>query len=384
MVTTMTRSVAARRSSPRPGPPATGGRGWATLRVWGVPVRVDASWFVLAGLVTWVFFSRFGAILAGEGAATVVAASVAAALLFFASLLAHELGHALTSLTRGIPVSGITLFLLGGVTESRSEATRARDEFVIVGIGPFVSLVLAAVYGLLYTAVAPAQPFAAIAGYLAWANLLLAIFNTLPGYPLDGGRLLRSVLWAVSGRPHASTRWAARIGQLFAAGLVVLGIWGFAQTGGAGFRGLWEVLIGIFLFRGAAASHARARARERLARRTVRDVMGTSPPPLDPSLSVAAAAERMQERPSLLWPVGDPLVGAVTLGWLDGVPRDAWPTTLLGSVALPAEQAAVEAAASLDAALDRLSSVPGTMLIVVDGGRPTGLLTASLVAQIVD
>jgi Zn-dependent protease len=162
----------------------------------GVPVRIDASWLLIAGLVAFLFYSRMSASLPELGTVALVLAALAGSLLFFASLLAHELGHAFTSLDRGIPVFGITLFLMGGVTESTREAARARDEFVIVGIGPFISLVLAGLFGLLHLPLEGIQPVATVVGYLAWTNLLLAVFNLVPGYPLDGGRLLRSVLWA--------------------------------------------------------------------------------------------------------------------------------------------------------------------------------------------
>lgn len=211
---------------------ATFRRARTLFRLRGVPIRVDASWLIIAGLVVWIFFGRMQERL--DASATVVlAAAAAGALLFFASLLAHELGHAFTSLDRDIPVLGITLFLLGGVTESTREARSAKDEFVIVGVGPFISLVLAAAFGLLTVVVEPHQPYALVTGYLGWANLLLGIFNLVPGYPLDGGRLLRSVLWGVTKQPHKATRWAARVGQAFA---VLLGGYGVSvllgQRGG--------------------------------------------------------------------------------------------------------------------------------------------------------
>lgn len=355
---------------------------WTLLHVRGVPIRVDVSWLVIAGLVVWILFSRFTSLLGDEGTAVAIAASVVAALLFFASLLAHELGHALTSLDRGIPVAGVTLFMLGGVTESTQEARTAKDEFVIVGIGPFISLVLGATFGLLYTAVAGQAVLAAIFGYLAWINVLLAVFNLVPGYPLDGGRLLRSVIWAVTGWPYRSTRWAARVGQGFALLLGGYGVWLLVQTTGQGFSGLWEILIALFLYRGAAQSYARARVRERLAGRAVREVMGTAPPTLEPQLSLAEAVVQLQQRPSLLWPVGSPITGAVTLERLDTVPRREWALTALEDVAHPAEQVTVDADTAMDVALDRIAGAPGNMLLVLDDGRPVGILTPSLVSDL--
>lgn len=355
---------------------------WTIFHVRGVPIRVDASWWLIAALVVWLFFSRFTGLLGHRGTAVAVGAATLATLLFFSSLLVHELGHAITSIQRGIPVVSVTLFLMGGVTESVSEAKRARDEFVIVGIGPYLSLVLAGIFGLLYVPFRGAEVTAAIFGYLAWANLMLAVFNVIPGYPLDGGRLLRAIFWGVTKDPHRATRWAARVGQVFAVALMALGIWSFVGTGGGGFGGLWEVLIGFFLYRGAAEAHARAKLRGRIAGTPVTAAMGTAPPPLDPELPLREALVRLQERPSLLWPVGDPLRGVFTLARIDDVPEADWERVRVGEVALDTAGSVVAVDASLDLAVELLGEAPHGMLLVERDGRVVGLLTPSLVAGV--
>jgi Zn-dependent protease len=349
------------------------------FRLRGVPIRIDVSWLVIAGIVAFAFYTRMAASaeLAEMGVAVIGAAALAGTLLFFVSLLGHELGHAFASLDRGIPVLGITLFLMGGVTESTREADTAKDEFVIVGIGPFISLVLAGLFGLLYVPLAGLQPYATVAGYLAWTNLLLAIFNLVPGYPLDGGRLLRSVLWGITKRPHRATRWAARVGQAFALSIAGFGIWILFGTGG-GFGGIWEILIGAFLFKGATDSHRRARFQERLAGRTARMVMGSVPPPLDPHRSLRAALADIQTRPSLLWPVGRPVTGAITLEAIDAVPEARWDVTTVAEVARPAAEVTVAPDDTMKVILDRIVAAPHQMLIVVDHGEPVGLITPSL------
>lgn len=345
--------------------------------VLGVPVRVDASWLVIAAIVAWVFMGWFGETL--PGALGFVGGGLAAAG-FFVSLLAHELGHALASRALGIPVLGITLFLLGGVTESAREAERPRDEFLVVVFGPVLSFVTAAVFaGVVLTG--PPEPVRSAALFLAWANVLLAVFNLVPGYPLDGGRLLRAVLWAGTKRPHAATRWAARVGQGFALLVAGWGVW-ILTSGDGDLGGLWEILLGVFLFRGAAAAHQRAAARERLADVVVGDVMGSAPPPLAPDLTLAEALERVEERPSLPWPVGDPLEGVLTLGRIDDVPSSQWSALRVGDVALPVEGVVVEAGAGLEDALRRLAASPTGSLLVLDEGRVVGLLTPSLVGSV--
>lgn len=346
----------------------------------GVPIRIDASWLIIAGVVAFLFFDRMRFSLPEAGTTVLVLAAGTASLLFFASLLAHELGHAFTSLDRDIPVLGITLFLMGGVTESTREAETAKDEFVIVGIGPFISLVLAGLFGLLYIPLEGVQPVATIVGYLAWTNLLLAIFNLVPGYPLDGGRLLRSILWGISKRPHASTRWAARVGQLFALALMGFGVLIFVRQGG-GLGGLWEVLIGVFLFKGATDSHKRARFQERLAGRTAGSVMGSVPPALDPSSSLEITVRDVQRRPSLLWPVGVPVRGVVTLADFDAVPSHRWASTTVGEIARDADGLLVAPDDPISRVLEQIVAAPQQMLLVIDAGSPVGLITPSLLME---
>lgn len=347
------------------------------MRVLGVPVRVDASWLLIGGLVAWFYADAFTGIPGRPVGAGVWVGAVLAAAGFFLSLLAHELGHALTSRAMGIHVHGITLFLMGGVTESASDGKRPRDDFLIVALGPVLSGVAAAVfYGL--AVLSPPAPLDSVCLFLAWANILLAVFNLVPGYPLDGGRLLRAVLWGITGRPHAATRWAARVGQGFAALVIGYGVWALTALGGGGFGGLWEIFLGFFLWRGATQAHARAGLREQLQARTAGEVMGSVPPALDPASSLAEALERIQEKPSLLWPVGDPLTGGLTLAQIDAVPDVDWHQVTVASQALPLSVVAVDVSASLDEAVQRMTLAPSPMLLVTDGGRAVGLLTPSL------
>ncbi|MGM0819373.1 MAG: site-2 protease family protein [Actinomycetota bacterium] len=368
-------------------------RAVTVLRVRGVPIRLHVSWVLIAALVLWVFWVRFAVLLAPYGTATVALSSALLAVVFFASIIAHELGHAVASLDRGIGVASVTLFLLGGVTESDRAAERARDEALIVAAGPLVSVALAAVFGLAHALAPGATPYGAVTGYAAWLNLLLAVFNVIPAYPLDGGRLLRAVLWGLSGNAHASTRWAARVGQAFAGVLVLGGLNGLLggplpTTDGPlrwlvvllAANGLWGLLIGVFLLRSATDAHRRATARAALAAHDLAEVMGTPPPTLPADLPLRLAAERLAERPSLLWPVGGPgLAGGVRLLDVEGPLAAGGGQRPVSLVAHPPEDIAVDVGAPLDRALDRMLDAPGQMLIVTRGGAPVGLLTTSLV-----
>jgi CBS domain-containing protein len=222
----------------------------------------------------------------------------------------------------------------------------------------------------------------------------MAAFNLIPGYPLDGGRLLRAVLWMVTSSRNLATRLAARIGQAFAA-LLLLGavlsvtgvpdlrvpiigpVVGFA----ARYLGLWGGLIGAFLLRSSVDAHGVARRRERLSRQRVRDLMGSVPPTVPSGALLADVGERLHERPSVLWPVGRPLIGGVTLGDLNGVPRDRWAVTPVDAVAR--RDVCIADDVPMDEAVARLFHVPDQMLIVVHDGEPVGLLTPGAVVDAV-
>ena len=383
----------AERTRPGPGGLVVGAR-WTLLHVHGVPLRVGPSLLALIGLFTFWLARDFMARPAfdGEpvGAWTTAAATT---LLFIACIFAHEVGHAVTSLDRGVEVRSITLFLLGGVTESVGEPRTARDEIVIVGIGPLISLVLAAVFGLVVRILPDFSTFELVAGYLAWLNGAMAVFNLVPGYPLDGGRLLRAVLWLATSSRNGATRMAARVGQLFA-GLLLLGavlsvtgvpelpvrpLWAAAQVLAS--FGLWGGLIGIFLLQSSMQAYAAAQHREALARRRVGDLMGAVPPTVPSGARLADIGPRLQQRPSVLWPVGQPLLGGVKLNDLDGVPARDWDRTSVDDVVVA--DVFIDHDTPTDEALDQLLRSRDRMLIVVRDGEPVGLLTTSLLADAV-
>ncbi len=235
----------------------------ATLR--GVDVRLDLSLVVIALLVAWTFATRF---TGSHGTAVGWLMAVTGAVLFFASILAHEFGHALEARHRGIHVHGITLFLFGGVTEMEAHGHRPRDELMIAAIGPWISLVCGAAFGLVATLAQAlpdgwSGPVGDVAGTLGWINVALAVFNLVPGAPLDGGRVLRALLWWATGDRLRAVRMTSWAGQALGAGLAVFGLWVIARTGTAGIAALWYVVIGLFLH-GAARRELRGARLEAL------------------------------------------------------------------------------------------------------------------------
>ncbi|CAN5728167.1 site-2 protease family protein [soil metagenome] len=226
-------------------------------RILGFPVSVDYSWFILFALILWSFSSLvFPGSVPGLSSAAYGVMGVAGALLFFASLLAHELAHAVVARRNGIPVDGITLFLFGGMARTRMEAETAGDEFQIAAVGPLMSFAVAALlFALEYAggAAGVGPAVLAVLQYIAALNVVLAVFNLLPGFPLDGGRVLRAALWKSTGDATKATRWAAGVGQFMGYGLVVLGV--MMAFSGNLIGGMWLAFIGWFLRNAAISSY---------------------------------------------------------------------------------------------------------------------------------
>jgi Zn-dependent protease len=243
-----------------------------------IEVRLDPSLLVIALLVAWTFANRFGI---DHGTVTGWTMGVAGTLLFFASILAHELGHALEARHRGIEVHGITLFLFGGVTEMGSHGHRPRDEFAIAAVGPWISLLCGAVFGLVATGAvrlpgAIGAPIADVTGLLGWLNVALALFNLVPGAPLDGGRVLRAGLWWLLGSRHRAIRITAWLGQALGVAVVGFGAWVYAATPASIVGAIWYWVIGVFLFTAARGELRAAKADELFTRWSVGEVFGTS------------------------------------------------------------------------------------------------------------
>lgn len=239
----------------------------------GIEVRLHRSWVIIALLITWSFWNQF--VLVGYGATAAVIMAVLGALLFFVSVLLHEFAHALEARHRGVEVSGITLFLFGGVTEMSGDVRRPRDEFALTAIGPFSSIVLAAFFGLVavYTGRLGFAGFAQVAGLLGWINLALGVFNLLPGAPLDGGRILRALVWAVTGDRQRALRIAARAGQLLGAVIAGFGFLQLLFVPGGILGGIWLVVIGGFLAFAAQGEIAQQALGEALGGLTVGELL---------------------------------------------------------------------------------------------------------------
>ena len=241
-------------------------------RVWGIGIAVHASWLVVFALVSWsLAAAHFPAAFPGRAPATYWLTGALTALVFFLSILIHELGHSWVALRHGIPIRSITLFVFGGVAQISREPASPAAEFKIALAGPLTSLGLAALFGAAGFVMRDITLVAGAAFWLARVNLMVALFNLVPGFPLDGGRLLRAVAWHWTGSFDRATRVASFAGRLFST--VLMGIGVFIALGGNVLGGVWLLLIGWFLENAAAATEAQAGLRALLRDVTVAQAM---------------------------------------------------------------------------------------------------------------
>lgn len=246
------------------------------FRVRGIPVRIDFGWLLVVAFIAWTLASGyFPHVLPARSAAAYWVQGLVAALLLFASVLLHELAHALVAIRHGIAVGGITLHIFGGVSQLDSEPETPRAELLIAVVGPLASFAIAgAAHGV--GRLLPAPSLAdALAGYVGAVNLMVGVFNLVPAFPLDGGRVLRAALWAWTGHLEAATRIATWVGSGLALVMIAAGI--VRALGGDVVAGLWLALIGLFLHQAARSAHALLHVRMRLAALRTEQVMNTAP-----------------------------------------------------------------------------------------------------------
>jgi Zn-dependent protease/CBS domain-containing protein len=365
------------------------GRGRVRLgSVLGFEIDIDHSWFVIFFLVFWslsqaVFPDRVPEI----SRSAYVAMGFVGTVLFFASLLAHELSHALVSRAKAIPIEGITLFIFGGMARSAREPDTPRDELMIAGVGPLASFALAGLFwaiGRSASGLGAGPAVVEVAAYLSVINLALALFNLLPGFPLDGGRVFRALAWQVTGDRARATRWAAAGGRWIGTFLMVLGA--VEALAGAPLGGLWLAFIGWFLRSLARLSYQQHLLQDVLAAYVARDLMTPDPQVISVRMPLALLVDDHFLRLRFGgYPVIDDgaLVGLVTLEDVKGVPRERWPRSTVADVMVPlAGCAVVPPGASLAELLDEMS-VPATRgrALVVDRGRLLGIVSGSDIAR---
>lgn len=357
------------------------GKRFTLFRLLGFEVGADPSWLMLALLVTWsLAVGWFPNDAPGLSAATYWWMGVVGALGLFFSIIIHEFSHALVARHYGLPISGITLFLFGGVAQMAEEPTAPRTEFRMAAVGPIASLVLGGAFSLLSLGAGAAGQIAvaAVLSYLTWINLALALFNLIPAFPLDGGRMLRAVLWGRRGDLRQATRIASDIGSGFGVVLIVLGI--FSVVSGDFIGGMWWFLIGLFLRGAAGASYQQTVLRQSLRGVTVGRIMNNRPVAVSPSLTIAELVEDyFYHHYYKMFPVvadDGTVVGSVTLGQIRELPRDYWADTAVAAVMGPcgSDNTVAPETDALDA-LAQMQRTGNGRLIVAEHGRLVGVVT---------
>ncbi|MCJ7514509.1 MAG: site-2 protease family protein [Dehalococcoidia bacterium] len=314
-------------------------------RAFGISLRLHYSWFLIFVLVTWALATAyFPTTYPTWSLSLKIGAGIITSILFFGSVLVHELMHSLVAIRQGIQIRSITLFFLGGVSEMSGEPKTAGDEFRMAAAGPFSSLILGGlflgIYFALRGAISEAAQFgAAISFYLGLINIMLGVFNLIPGFPLDGGRVLRSLIWWRSRNLQRATKIASTIGRVIGFLFIVGGIW-LALTGNF-FNGLWLVLIGWFLESAASGSYRQMLVQDMLKGHTASEVMTRDCVVIPPDITVERLVnEHILSSGRRCFPVVSEshTEGLMTLSHVKSIPRDARKTTLVREAMTPLSQ----------------------------------------------
>src|SRR5215207_9674625 len=379
------------------------GAGLTLFRIRGIRIAVDFSWFfVLFLVILWLSdFYRDDALDTSSAALGPYLLALVSALLFFASILLHELGHALVAVRKGIGIADITLWMFGGVARMQRDSDSPGTEFKIAIAGPLVTLAIVLVSGAIGIAFAGSRDFfdammveqgtqisgaLAVVAWLTSINLLVLVFKLIPAYPLDGGRVARAIAWRVTGNRNSATRFAATLGQIFAWGLIAFGL--FLLIQGDVLGGIWLGVLGFILYQSARAAQVQSEVASRISGMTVRDVMDREPIAIPEQTSVETALDEYFLRYRWPWfPVVDAAQrfrGLLKRGAADAVPELRRTSATVGEVAEldSADELRVAENAPLESLLGnenlrRLGGLPA----VDSDGRLIGVITANQVGR---
>jgi Zn-dependent protease len=347
-------------------------------RILNIPVNVDYSWFLIFILLTWsLAISYYPSEFRQWPSAWYWILGAITTIMLFVSVLLHELGHSVVALHYKIPVRNITLFIFGGVAQITSEPPTAMSEFWIAIAGPVVSFILAGFFALFELAVSSLTPLFALMKYLAYINGTLGLFNLIPGFPLDGGRVFRAIVWGTSGDFRKATRIASGVGRVIAYLFILVGVYFIFSGNFAG--GIWIAFIGWFLENAAQSQVQQMAIRDLLAGRKVSQAMSQNYTIISPSITLQSLADTHilgEGRRFFIVKDEYSVRGVLTLQTIREIPRDRWPST-------SAEQAMIQAGdmqwvrpdTELWNALERMDQNGVNQLPVIEDDQIVGLLT---------
>jgi Zn-dependent protease/CBS domain-containing protein len=347
-------------------------------KIFGIPIELDYSWFLIALLLTWILAVSYypSAIKAGTAAEYWLMGAVTA-VLFFASILVHELAHSWLAIYYKVPVHRITLFIFGGISQIAGEPPSAKAEFLIAIVGPVTSFLLAAFFFSLEHLPINFAPLLAIAEYLALINGILGLFNLIPGFPLDGGRVLRAIVWGVNKNFRRATVIAASVGRFFGFFFIVVGVWQVLR--GNIFNGIWIAFIGWFLESAASAQVQQQMVQGLLAGHKVAEAMGGSCTRIaaDSTLQDLIDHEVLTHgRRCFLVEQGDAILGLLTLHEVKQIPRSSWGTITAAQAMIPLTKlSTIDPNAELWAALEKMGRNGINQMPVMRGDSFIGVLS---------
>lgn len=352
-------------------------------RIRGIRIQIHASWLIVFFLLIFALMGSLGRMQPGWSETTILVTSLLSVLLFFISIILHELGHSLVAISRGIPVSAITLFVFGGIAHMDREASTARDEFWVAVVGPMVSLGLAALFFFLAWTFPLSEPAAVMFNWLGGINLVVAIFNLIPGFPLDGGRVFRSLVWGATGDERKAMRWAVTAGRLVAYALFAFGI--FVLIAEGLWSGLWIMAIAWFLLTAAAASDMDFSMRRVTRDLRARDLLEPSPPRVPADMTIEDWVNQKvlpSGRRAALVDHNNENVGLVTLSDASRLPRERWADTLVDQVMTPKRDLqTVNSATPVNEILQLITRHDLNQIPVVENQRLIGWINRQQVLQ---
>ena len=359
-------------------------------RIFGIEIGLHYSWIIIALLITFSLAGHFREHNSAWGEGVIWATSVVTALLFFTTIIVHELSHATVAQARGLPVRSITLFALGGVAEIEKDAPDAKTEFWMGIVGPITSLLIGVI--CLFVSLAfgwrpdgfPATPLLAMLVWLGYINIMLGIFNLVPGFPLDGGRVLRAIVWWITGDATRATSIAARLGQIVAFGFIMLGIFRFFS--GAGIDGLWIAFIGWFLLSASRENYAQVAISDTLRGVKVRDVMTQQYPTVDSRTNLQILVDEYflrTGRRCLFVTQNEQVVGLITPHEVREIERSRWPYTTVEEVMKPLNQLhTITPESSILKALETMGPDNLNQLPVVQNDAFEGVISRAQIVQL--
>jgi len=348
-------------------------------KAFGIPLRLHYSWFIVFALVTWVLSTNYFPVTYPTwNLTTSILAGIVTSLLFFLSVLIHELMHSIIAQRAGIPVHSITLFIFGGVSYISEEPKQPHVEARIALAGPIASLVLGGIFWAVHFTLQGRVEFVtAVAFWLGWINIALAAFNLIPGFPMDGGRVLRAILWWRRGNLRSATRTASNVGRvvgyLFIFGGICLIFWQ-----GNWFNGLWLALIGWFLQNVAVSSYRQLAFRESLWGHTVSEAMSRSCAVIPPELTIEQLVNEhilTSSRRCLLVAAEGRILGLVTIHNTKAIPRQLWSVKTVTEAMVPADKIKwIRPDQDLSIALSLMTEQDLNQLPVVENGNVVGMI----------